>query len=65
MQKWKIKSKMLLAKHGLVHENEIKPNLVLQRGKNTFWFWESLGLQCLWGMKPNLVDLLHFVQGST
>ena len=55
MQKWEIKSKMPLAKHGLVYENDIRPNLTLQRGKNTFWFWERLGLRWLWGMKPNLV----------
>ena len=29
MQKWEIKSKMPLAKHVLVHEKDIKPNLVL------------------------------------
>ena len=55
MQKWEIKSKMPLAKHGLVHENEIRPNIVSLRGKKTFWFWESLRHQCLLGMKPNLI----------
>ena len=28
-KKWEIKSKMPLAKHGLVHKNEKRPNLVL------------------------------------
>ena len=28
-KKWEIKSKMPLAKHGLVHKKEIRPNLVL------------------------------------
>ena len=55
MHKWEIKSEMFSAKHGLVHKNEKRPNLVLQRGKNTIWFWESLGLRCLWGMKPDFV----------
>ena len=28
-KKWDIKSKMPLAKHGLIHDKDIRPNLVL------------------------------------
>ena len=33
MQKWEIKSKMPLAKHGLVHENDISPKSCLVKGE--------------------------------
>ena len=55
MRKESQKKKKEIAKQGLVMDERIRPKIGLRMNIFTFWFWESLGLWCLWGMKSNLV----------
>ena len=53
--KMRKESQKEIAKQGLVMDERIRQKIGLRMGIFTFWFWESLGLWFLWGMKPNLV----------